>query len=263
VTTRAVMRFLVALAVSVLPVVMPSGITQAQQKPCGLPGGPTCPPPIPLTTPYVYYADGWPGFYSELAEIGQDFSAYEVSPGNRCTSNYTGASETTGGPWGGVMPTYYLGIVVQRTYALTFAETFVRYPDGPYWPPSCTESGTRTLYAIGSRSVYCPDNASIQTVGNPPIAYCGETPARRPAPKLEKVPGSCSPGSQTPGTNSGGANSGTGRSFKGNPCADHLGTPRKITRPIDNLVVWHASSEDNQWPSRQSAKADKQLPQAI
>jgi hypothetical protein len=202
-----------------------SGNAMGAQKPCGAPGGPSCPPPPPIISPYQYtvYNSGGFGPWYSFSDIFTWWESFALGvSGGYCSGSLANIPENPTSPWG-TMPRYSMGIVQVDSWIENISAVRVQYAGPPpQYPPSCTQNYNYPIYVLGIRSIRCPAGLQLNYQAGPPQVgpSCGPPipPPPPPAANLEKVPGKCDPGSSTPETNSGGANSGTGRTFKGNPC---------------------------------------------
>jgi len=182
-----------------------SAQTLPPTKPCGTPGEPSCPPPPPLTTPWIYSFIGFnnsiPTGFLSLGE----FNAAYIADINRSTG-CTGATVSTVDPYG-APTTFYLGIPMSYSLLPTYTEVYNLHAgacDGTLGPNTTHNSSGK------ARAMYCPSPLQIVYHAGPPVVgpYCG--PPTYAAPAAYKVVGKNCPCKASSQPNSGGAQAGSG-----------------------------------------------------
>lgn len=209
----------------------------AAQKPCGLQGGPVCPPPAPIISPWRYdiypnFSQPWSGWReSESAAIAYIPQLF-VQPGSICAMNYATKHQKVG-------QTYIGGI-------LTFDSWLLEYHGLDY---DCASPFNMWPDMIMEREVSCPPGSSLQYTDPTIAAHCAPAllPDHAPLDPLKAQGRSCP---------SNAATAGSGKTTRGNPCdvsngnkyqseVDYVGggeNPLKFVRSYNSFSAYYVGS---------------------
>jgi RHS repeat-associated protein len=177
---RNILSLLVHCAFSLLILhAATSGVALAQTphsvtRQCGYPGGPTCPPPPPVTSPWVFGGQvdsiTIPAGLHSIDEINSWWAGWvEYShPGTICSVTPNSLAEQPGEP-----EFYYFDIETQDAWT----ESFQIVESPPYGPPCSVTDNSGSARIVKARSAKCPVGTSL--IGDP-AQSCG--PAGTPIP---------------------------------------------------------------------------------
>jgi RHS repeat-associated protein len=249
---RTVVVCLVVLGSFLCPSLQPpaaAATPHSYPKPCGYTGGPICPPPPPVITPWIYspispQLVGSPPFNSE-SEVLAAQSDWLYAHAYLC-------SLTVGTPTSTGESSSAYGILL--TDVMNATDTFV---DATVNNPPCTYHGSGYIQYEQHRSLYCPSPSTIVYQSSPQVGpYCSSPPPPPAAPKAN-VPkqigtNNCSSGCPSSSTSAkpGGADAGSGRTIESDPVdvsngsvflteTDYSGTgtdPIKFVRSYSSLA---------------------------
>jgi len=226
-----------------------AGTPNSQGKSCGQPGAASCPPPVPVASPFAYAAD--PHYSSSapnatfhsFADIDAWFTGPWTTNGGWCSatqlSNVEGPNE-----WGAV-PGYQWGILIKDSYEMTY-HVIAYTPIAQPGPPWCAQQWQTPVDVLLTRTVSCPPPGTVNYQSSPLLGPTCDPPSKGAGP-------SCSVGCGN-SSSSGGADSGSSQSTFGNPVnvsngnkfeieTDYVGAgqnPLKFTRTYNSLPQYLA-----------------------
>ena len=196
----------------------PPATSWAATKPCGTPGGPACPPPVPVISPWAYMVEvGYtypPKFWFDNIPAAEGYMpSLFVFPGNWCSETLSGLTYDDDANWlaPGQSPLYYLGIDVEHDDTIHYDVTAWSPPNNT--PPYCAVNWTARAGLLAQRTVACPAGLALTYSTNPVVGpYCGA----QNVPPPQKAQG-CSGCSSSDSGSGSAANPGNQITIKGDP----------------------------------------------